>query len=210
MKLLRTTERWKRYWRDRKIDWKVRYFNWDHPHRFLISAALTRFNWLSLMEVGMGAGANLANILQHFKGKQLGGIDINADAIDFARKNFTGALLKVNSVEDIMFSDSSTDVVLSDMCLIYLGPRRIDKAISEIKRIARNYVVLCEFHHTSWFQRFWLKITEGYNAYDYRKLLEKHGFYNIEIYKIPTEYWEGGKPQETFGYITIARVPHRK
>lgn len=210
MKLFKTTNKWKHYWSHRKIDWKARYFNWDHPHRYLISAALSQFNWVSLVEVGVGAGANLKNILQNFKDRQLGGIDISADAIAVAKKEFTGGLFKVGSVEDIMLSDDSTDVVLSDMCLIYIGPRKIDKAIEEIKRVARQYVVLCEFHHTSWFARLWLRIIEGYNAYDYKKLLERHGFYNIDVYKIPKKFWEGGKPQETYGYITIARVPRRK
>lgn len=210
MKLFKTTRDWKSFWQNRKIDWKASYFNWDHPHRYLISAALTNFPWVSLLEMGVGAGANLANILQHFKAKQLGGIDINPDAIKQAQSFFTGGLFKVGTVEDIMISDDSTDVVLTDMCLIYIGPRKIDNVIKEIKRITREYVVFCEFHHTSFWKRLWLRYTEGYNAYDYKKLLEKHGFYNVDTFKIPNEYWEGGKPQSVYGYIVIARVPQRK
>lgn len=210
MKAFRTTSKWKYYWANRKINWQERYFNWDHPHRYLISAALTKFQWTSLLEMGVGAGANLANILKHFKNKQLGGVDVSEDAIACAKKNLVGALLKVGSVEDVMISDSATDVVLSDMCLIYLGPRRIHKALDEIKRITRNYVVFCEFHHPSFIKRLWLKLTEGYYAYDYKKLLAKHGYYDIQLFKIPPEFWEGGKPQATFGYIIIARVPKRK
>lgn len=211
IKLFQTSSKWEQWWAKRQIDWTKEYLStWNHPHRTLISAALSRFNWMSLIEVGCGAGANLANILQHFKGKQLGGIDVSPDAIAVAEKAFVGAIFKVGPVHDIMISDDSTDVVLSDMCLIYYGPRKIGGALKEIRRIARNRVIFCEFHHTSFWKRLKLRLTSGYYAYDYRKLLDKHGFHDIDIYKIPEAYWPGGNPQKTFGYIITAKVPRRK
>lgn len=208
---MKTTEKWKDYWANRKIDWKVSYLDtWNHPHRELISLVLTEFPWMSLIEVGCGPGANLVNIVKHFKGKQVGGIDVSEDAIKLAKETFNGAFLKVGSVEDIMMSDNSTDVVLSDMCLIYLGPRRIDRAIEEMKRVGRTNIVLCEFHTESLWRRFMLWYKGGYYAYNYKKLLAKHGFYDIVIRKIPPESWPGGNPQEEFGYIINAKIPKRK
>lgn len=200
-----------KYWRERKIDWEQAYLSTaNHPHRFMISSVLKTFSWNSLLEVGCGAGANLMNIIMtHPQGKQLGGIDINADAIASAEKTFKGAFFKVGSVEDIMMSDSSAEVVLSDMTLIYVSPSKIDAVIREMKRVARTHLVLCEFHEPSWWKRVKIRLTTGYNAYDYVKLLEKHGLHDVIRYKIPKEAWPGGL-QEKVGYVVVAKVPRRK
>jgi len=208
--MIRTTENHKKYWQERKIDWNQSYLQtWNHPHRFLISAVLKEIGWMSLFEIGCGAGANLVNIIKSFPGKkiQLGGSDINPDAIKTAQEALKGAILKVGSGDDVIMSDDSTDIVLTDRMLIYVGPRQIDKYIKEIKRIARSYVVLCEFHSPSLYDRIKLRWTSGYNAYDYRKLLEKHGFYDIQLVKIPSEVWPG----DTYpSFIIKAKVPVRK
>jgi len=190
-----------------KIDWKTSYLDtWTHPHRKVIIAALRSFGWVSLLEVGCGGGANLAAILKAFTGKQVGGIDVNEDAIELARKTFNGGVFKVNSADDIMMSDGSVDVVLSDMTMIYVGPTKIMEYLEEMKRVTRGYIVLCEFHSRSWWNRLALKINTGYNAHNYRKLLTKLGFYDIMEYKLREEDWPGGNPQKTFAYIIIAKV----
>ena len=208
MKLFRTTKEHSIYWKNRKIDWSKDYLStWNHPHRRLIAEVLKTFNWLSLIEIGCGGGANLAYIVKNIPGRQVGGIDINPDAIELCQKTFKGGIFKVNSADDIMLSDKSTDVVLSDMTLIYVGPRKIGDYIREIKRITRNHVLLCEFHTTNWWNKLALKMNSGYNSYNWPKLLRKYGFYDIVIYKIPPEGWPGGDPQKTFGYIIRATVP---
>jgi len=208
--MIRTTENHKKYWQERKIDWNQSYLQtWSHPHRFLISAVLKEIGWMSLFEIGCGAGANLVNIIKSFPGKkiQLGGSDINLDAIKTAQEALKGAILKVGSGDDVIMSDDSTDIVLTDRMLIYVGPRQINKYIKEIKRIARSYVILCEFHSPSLYDRIKLRWTSGYNAYDYRKLLEKHGFYDIQLVKIPPEVWLG----DTYpSFIIKAKVQPRK
>lgn len=207
----KSTEKWKKYWKTRKIDWKVSYLDtWNHPHRDLLSTVLTEFPWMSLIEVGCGPGPNLVNIIKKFKGKQVGGIDVSPSAIELAKETFNGAYLKVGSVEDIMMSDNSTDVILSDMCLIYISPSKIDKAIKEIKRVARENIVFCEFHSESILSRLKLRFTSGYCAHNYKKLLAKHGFNDILIRKLPEGSWPGGEPQKTYGYIITAKIPKRK
>lgn len=208
MKLFQTTKKWKDWWIHRKIDWKKDYLDtWNHPHRLLIGHILKSFEWISLFEIGCGSGANLMYIVKNFTGKQVGGIDVSPEAIKLASQVFKGALLKVGSAEDIMLSDKSTDVVLTDMCLIYIDPSKINKVIKEIKRIARNYVILCEFHSKSFYDRMKLRVNAGYYAYDYRKLLKNNGFEEMDFIKIPENLWPGGEPQKTFGYIILAKVP---
>lgn len=209
MNILKTTEQHKNYWKRRKIDWDKAYFQtWTHPHRQILCAILKNLDWQCLMEIGCGSGPNLVQIVKQIPGKQLGGIDINADAIDLAKKMFKGGVFFVNSADDIMMSDKSSDVILSDMCLIYVSPFKIDKYIKEIKRVTRKYVVFCEFHHDSFLKRLWLKWTSGYNAYDWDKLFKKHNFYDVIKYKLKPEDWPGGNPQKDYGYIFVARVPY--
>lgn len=205
-----TTKQHAEWWTNRKIDWKTSYLDtWKHPHRECISAMLSQFSWLSLIEIGCGPGANLINIIKKFKDRQLGGVDVNPEAIALAKKTFTDGLFKVCPGNDVMLSDKSTDVTLTDMMLIYVGPLKIDSYIEELKRITRNHVMLCEFHSKNPFKRLWLKMFSGYNAYDYPSLLRKHGFYDILSYKLAPEDWPDGKHQKDFGYIFTARVPKR-
>ena len=207
-----TTRQWSDWWAARKIDWRKQYLEtWNHPHRNMISAILERVQWMSLLEMGCGPGANLVNIVKRFPKKQVGGIDVNPEAIAMAAEVFHGAFLKVGSVEDIMMSDNSSDICLTDMCLIYVGPRKIDQVITEIKRVARNYVVFCEFHSESWWARMKLRFSSGLYAYNYRSLLEHHGFYDINLIKMPDSAWpDGDKTQRGFSYIMLAKVPKRK
>lgn len=208
--MLKNTEQHKKYWKERKIDWKQAYLStWNHPHRALIVYALKTFNWVSLWEVGVGAGANIARIAhdmpEHFH--LLGGSDINEDAIEVCKKSFTNGRFQVESVENLLMSDGSVDVMLADAVLIYIDPKKINDVIKEFTRITRNHIVLCEFHSTSWFKRLFFRIKTGYNAYNYEKLLKKHGCYDVQIIKIPKEYWPG-TPWEEWGYIIIAKVTH--
>jgi ubiquinone/menaquinone biosynthesis C-methylase UbiE len=210
MNLLKTTEFHKNWWANRKADWDKSYLQTaDHPHRRIIVDILKEFPWLSLIEIGCNAGPNLVAILRSIPGRQIGGVDVNPEAIALAEKTFKGGMFKVGSADNIMMSDKSTDVILSDMTLIYVGPRKIQAYIDEIKRVARNYVVLCEFHSEKWWNRVALKINSGYNAYDWRKKLKNNGFYDMMEYKITEKDWPGGNPQKTFAYIFIAKVPKK-
>jgi len=203
---IKSTQQHKDYWANRKIDWNQSYLStWNHPHRQLIVAALKSIGWTSLWEVGCACGPNLVKITKEFQGKQLGGSDVNPDAIALAEETFKGARFHVESAEDLLLSDKSVDVVLSDASLIYIGPQKIHKVMNELTRISRNHILLCELHCTSWWKRFMYRIKTGYNMYDYEKLLKEYGCYNVQIVKIPKEYWPG-TPWEEHGYIILANV----
>lgn len=208
MRIQRTTEKHKRYWKNRKIDWRKQYQNANHPHRLFIAAILKNLEWGSCFELGCGAGANLINLVRQNPGKMVGGADISKDAIDVCNKTFKGGVFKVSSADDIMMSDEATDIALSDMLYIYVGPAKISKYVEELKRITRNYVLLCEFHHKSFLKRFWLRWRWGYNAYNWENLLKKHQFDDIRILKVPVEVWPE-EPQQTFAHIIMARAPKK-
>lgn len=207
--MYKTVAKHKRYWADRKIDWEKDYF-WGsitHPHRNLILRVLSRIKFRSVLEIGCGAGANLARIQKAFPGTEIGGVDINPDAIEAAKKLLPdAAVFEVSSADDLFCSDKSVDVVLTDMCLIYLSGRSMRKALREIVRVTRSYVVFVEFHTESFWKRTGLKLATGYSAPNYKKLLEGQGFYDILIQKFTEGDWPGGDPQKTFGHIITAKL----
>lgn len=202
------TNHFKKYWQNRKLDWEKDYASTpNHPHRDLIIERLKKIRFKSLMEIGCNAGPNLLRIQEEFPKAQLGGIDINADAIATAQRLLPKwkLSLEVRSADNIFFSSKSIDVILTDALLIYIGGEKINKVLSEIKRMARNYVIFCEFHSESWLKRLGLKLVSGYNAYDYKKLLEKHDFWNIQVEKIPRSAWPD-LVWNAFGYIIQAQL----
>lgn len=178
---------------------------WDHPHRWLIVHILKSIPWVSLWEVGCGAGANLVKIIKEIPNRQVGGSDINPDAIAACEKTFQQGIFRVESVEDLLISDDAVDVMLSDATLIYIGPGKIKKAIHEMVRCTRNYIILCEFYDKRWWKRWWFRLRTGYNAHDYKKLLEGEGCYDVQVLKLPPGYWPG-YPWSEWGHIVIARV----
>lgn len=200
-----------KYWKQRKIDWVKSYTStWNHPHRDLIVRELAKFRWNNLYELGCGGGANLLKIHNAFPGREMGGVDINEDGMkavqDIARGLKRRWQLDTRDIrKGIFLGDKSSDVVLTDMSMIYLNRREMGNMLKEIKRVVRDRVIFVEFHHTSWLKRLKLKITTGYNAYNYKKLLAKHGFYDIIIKKFGTGDWPDGEPQKTFGNIIICK-----
>ncbi len=215
---MKTTNDHIKYWSERKIDWVQSYFNPDHPHRQLIVDEFTKLKQAaSVLELGCASGANIYRLMKAHPRIGGGGTDISKDAIDTARmlrdekRIFPqNTMFEVGGAEKIFLSDHSVDVVLTDMCLIYLGPSRIKTALKEIARVGRDSVIFCEFHSTNPFKRLGLKLASGYNAYNYPKLLEKAGYYNVEVRKLTEKDWPGGEPQKTFGYIITARLPKKR
>ena len=118
--MLKRTKTHRKYWENRKLDWGKDYLStWTHPHRKLISWMLEGMDFVSLWEVGVGGGANLRRIIEDLPGKQLGGSDVSESAIEFCRKTFTNGLFHVEPGNDLLMSDKSLDVLLTDMALIY-------------------------------------------------------------------------------------------
>lgn len=206
MRFFRSTKKHQEYWKDRVIDWEKEYLaTWNHPHRQLIIDELKKMTFGSLLELGCASGPNLYRIMQEFPRVQVGGLDINAEAIAVAKKYLPPtSVLEVGPLDDMFYSSKSGDCILTDASLIYIGHDKIDAVMREIKRVSRRHVIFCEFHSTNIFKRWGLKFATGYNAYNYRKLLEKHGFYDIQIKKLP-DLWDG-EPWKTFGHLITARV----
>lgn len=193
-----------RAWARREVDWKKDYLSTaGHPHRGLITWMLKSVPFQSLWEVGVGGGANIARIVQDLNMKgthkaMLGGSDVSASAIEFCKtafktdKGFAASLFHVEAGDNLMMSDKSVDVILTDMTLIYVGPLMIRKYLREFRRVARTYVVLVEFDSKSWWVR-WKERLTGHHVHNYRKLMEKEGYFSIQVQPIPEQYFPGAE-----------------
>lgn len=202
--IIRNQSKW---WRDRNINWRASYFV-PHAHQKMIAEGVNWDTVGSVVEVGCGAGKNIFMIKKLFPNVQVGGTDINSDAISeahdiFEEHGMTAELLEVCPADDLFMNDKSADLILTDACLLYV--RDIDKVIREFKRVARQGIMFVELHSKIRPQRAWLWWNTGYRAYDYEKLLRRHGFYDITLRKIPKELWSG-QPWESFGFVITAKL----
>ena len=181
----RATEEW---WRTRKIDWVEAYWTPEHCHRGQLMDVLNALEFDSVLELGCGAGANLSNL----KDKYIAGIDINVDAIDTAKRMLPHGMFKVGMAEDLDYPDKVIDLILTDACLIYVPPEKIKATVKEMLRVARKYIVCCEWDNDK-------NIFDGHWVYSYSKL-----FRDYEIKKTKIENWAGGWAK--YGQIIVVEV----
>ena len=198
-----------KWWDNREMDWEKDYFaTWKYPHRAVLTMMLKPLMPASVWEVGVGGGANLMRIIQEIYGGRpvaavLGGSDISKSAIDFCTKKFQGGVFHHESGDDMMMSDKSVDIIVTDMTLIYVGPFKIKDYLKEFKRVARKYVILLEFNSPSFKKRWLYRIRHGQHAHDYRKLLEDLGYYNIIVQRVPPQFGVQGD----LIHVITAQIP---
>lgn len=178
------------YWKNRKINWNQAYWTPSHFHREQLMSVLRKLEFKSALELGCGAGANLYNI-QNEMGSFISGIDINKDAIEFAEKKMPNASFDVGVAEAIPWDDKSQDLILTDVCAIYIPPWKIKKARDEMLRVAKKYIVLVEWHGKFGFRY-------GHFVYNYKKLFKG---YKTEIIK--AEGWGESGGWAKYGNIVV-------
>lgn len=184
----RSMEDSKRDWKPMSDDWVEDY--WDsarHPHRNVILNALKALEFESLLEVGSNCGPNIARIRKDFrlKDSDLAGVDASVFAINKAKEMLPGVTWKEGLVTNLPFPDKSYDVVLSDAVLMYVGPEEIEKALSEMDRVAKKALVLVE-----WFDESPLGVVKDYHwARNYTLLLKKLGYKRVDTIKIISTQW---------------------
>ena len=124
----------------------------EHPHRCQILSAVESFcPFGSILEVGCNSGPNLLLLHRKFPEAHLIGIDINPKAVAVGKKYLREARidqieLSVGRADRIDFPDKSTDIVLTDAILMFVGPEKIETVLSEMGRVARKGLILNEYH----------------------------------------------------------------
>ncbi|SFV87485.1 hypothetical protein MNB_SUP05-SYMBIONT-5-102 [hydrothermal vent metagenome] len=131
----------------------------------------------SILDVGCGVGGNLIKLREFLPKAKLTGVDINATAIAstkeyFATNNDKNVVLKSMDLTKLKdFNDDEFDVVFTDAVLMFIAPSDIDNVIQDFIRIARQGIVLHEYHQNSLKTDYF---DGGRWVYDYVQLFEKH------------------------------------
>lgn len=206
----------KRYWGGQRGYWATRSsFNatlsLNLPHREWLAQvidALPRVRLAEephLLEIGASYGPNLAAMRQVNLRWQVSGIDISQSAVDMGKRMWDHDPQVRLSVGDagskLRFKDETFDVVLSDACLLYVPPWKIQRAVKEMSRVSRNYIVLVEL--TSFGSLPMRPSRDGW-LYDYRKLFGSTSHRILETQQIPINLRSGGR-WPTFGRVMIAQ-----
>ncbi|MFH0909119.1 MAG: pseudaminic acid biosynthesis-associated methylase [bacterium] len=94
---------------------------------------------LRILEVGANVGTQL-QALQDLGFKNLYGIELQAYAVEQAKKYTKGINLIQGTAFDLPFRDGWFDVVYTSGVLIHISPDHIKQALAEILRCSRRYV----------------------------------------------------------------------
>lgn len=96
------------------------------------------------LEVGCGFGRLSPYIAEHFE--QHTAVDINAAALAEAGQFYPQVSFSQASATELPFADHSFDTVITWTVLQHIPNSLVDKALSEIKRVAKpnSLIILCE------------------------------------------------------------------
>jgi ubiquinone/menaquinone biosynthesis C-methylase UbiE len=178
----------KKYWRETS----PAPLNIKDFHRKLFLKELKKLEFNSVLEVGCGSGVNLELINKKFPKVSLAGIDINEEAVDNAKELLPEALMSIGDILTLPYEDKTFDVVLADAVLMYILPEEIEQVASEMKRIARKYIIVCDWHSDK--ENELGTIGCGHWVRNYEKLFGKSKL-------IKLSNWGGG--WDTYGNIII-------
>jgi YrbI family 3-deoxy-D-manno-octulosonate 8-phosphate phosphatase len=99
----------------------------------------------SVMELGCAAGRNLYVIQQRYPAVAVSGVDINADAIAFARSRVRGELIVGDLYETgQLLAGREVDLIFTMGVLIHIHPRALPDLIRDLARHAKRWLLFCE------------------------------------------------------------------
>ena len=110
--------------------------------RTLLASAPIR----TTLEVGCGQGGNLRPISTILEPDDVYGIDINAEAIERAKRNAPGTNVRHSVARDLPFDDARFDLVYTVGVLIHQPAETLPKVMAEIVRCSRRFVLWVEYH----------------------------------------------------------------
>ena len=106
---------------------------------------LTNFRISSILEVGCGKGYNLAALSELFPYGKLYGIDPLDYALEQASLQYPFITFLPGDCFNIPSRGKSFDLVFTSGVLMHVAPQDLPRAIDEIKRVSRQYVLIIEY-----------------------------------------------------------------
>jgi len=162
----------------------------------------------TVLEVGSKEGRNLRMIAKSFPDAKLIGVDISPEAVLigndlFKKEGLNNVTLFEGKAERLDFDDQCFDLVFVFAVLIYIDPKKINKVLSEMVRVASRRVLILEWHDPELskgkFTNHWI--------YNYRKLFQslRDQIQSLEITKIPEDEFEDINWKK-YGYFIDVRI----
>jgi pseudaminic acid biosynthesis-associated methylase len=102
----------------------------------------------NVLEVGCNVGWNLT-YLAGLGPYRLVGIEPQAEAVRAGRRRGDQFAILEGDAFDLPFKDGSFDLVFTSGVLIHIHPRDLARALSEIERVSRRFVLYVEYDHPS-------------------------------------------------------------
>ena len=127
----------------------------------------------SVLEVGCNTGNDLGKFSQNFK---VHGLDLNEDAISLAKQQFPSINFKNGSILNMPYEDSSIDFVFTHNVLNYIPEENMEKAINELFRISKKYILNCEAYDEKESEK-----TDGGTTFWTRNIYKRWLNYKVKI-----------------------------
>lgn len=150
----------------------------------------------SLLDVGCGGGANLAEMSIRCPEGSVYGIDISEESVKFARKKNRDLLgkrcfIEQGSVEKLPYENEMFNVVTAFETIYFWSD--LLQSFTEIARVLKKdgiFLICCEMSDPS--NTMWTSRIDGMTIYpvrELRSLLSRSGFTDISVYKRRKEDW---------------------
>lgn len=126
------------YWDQYAADFASNYN--EEMTKFIRDLALS-LKTSSILEVGCSAGNDLRLFPQNM---DVNGVDQSEFAICIAQKNLPFFKFKVGSITKLPYNDSSMDLVFTRNALNYVDDSNLEKAVQELFRVSKKYILNIE------------------------------------------------------------------
>lgn len=104
---------------------------------------LEKYDFLSVLEVGVCTGRNLKYISEKFPDAMLSGIDVNSGILAKARAQVPSADIMVKDIYDLK-EDKKWDLVFTMGVLIHIHPDGIKDVIKKCTSVSNKYIIHIE------------------------------------------------------------------
>lgn len=145
----------------------------------LLIETLKGLDFESFFEAGCGFGWNVRRVQEEFTGARVGGLDFSITQLKNARDYLQGLPVPVVNGDNccMPLKDNAFDVGFSLGVFMNIHPDKIRRALSEMVRVCRRYIIHIEYDegHTTPELREKRAVKTNIVSHDYRKIYEELG-----------------------------------
>lgn len=120
-----------------------------------------------ILEVGCNVGWNL-EYLRRIGHPGAWGVEPQPYAVERIRQRWPGLDVRVGTAFDLPFADASFDLVFTSGVLIHIGPDELPRALDEMYRVSRRYVLAIEYDHPT-------EVAVNYRGHEHALWKRDHG-----------------------------------